>query len=150
MNLQQFKEIYFVSPHWNPAVEDQAVARCHRIGQDSVVEVFRFEMVGFGVLTKTIEKHCKNVQGSKREVAKELDEGVEKAETEEGEPMTYAENTEVIEGSIECMICHDVLPPKDSRRKRIGCGHTFCRGCIDKWLERSTTCPCCRNEVTNN
>ena len=149
LNLQQFKEIYFVSPHWNPAVEDQAVARCHRVGQDSEVEVFRFEMVGFGVLTKTIEKHCKNVQGCKREVAKDLDEGVEKAQAEECEPMTYAEKAEAIEGSVECMICHDVLAPKDSRRKRIGCGHTFCRGCINKWLEKSNTCPCCRNEVSN-
>ena len=33
LNLQHFSEIYFVSPHWNPAVEDQAIARCHRIGQ---------------------------------------------------------------------------------------------------------------------
>jgi SNF2 family DNA or RNA helicase len=34
LNLQKnFSEIYFVSPHWNPSVEDQAVARCHRIGQ---------------------------------------------------------------------------------------------------------------------
>jgi SNF2 family DNA or RNA helicase len=34
LNLQHFNEIYFVSPHWNPAIEDQAIARAHRIGQD--------------------------------------------------------------------------------------------------------------------
>ena len=43
INLQHYSEIYFVSPHWNPAIEDQAVARCHRIGQTQPVEVFRFK-----------------------------------------------------------------------------------------------------------
>jgi len=43
LNLQEnYSEIYFVSPHWNPAVEDQAVARCHRIGQMKDVVVRRF------------------------------------------------------------------------------------------------------------
>jgi hypothetical protein len=48
LNLQEhYSEIYFVSPFWNPAVEDQAVARCHRIGQKKEVNVYRFEMGGF-------------------------------------------------------------------------------------------------------
>ncbi len=48
LNLQaNFSEIYFVSPHWNPCVEDQAVARCHRIGQVKPTYVFKFEMTGF-------------------------------------------------------------------------------------------------------
>jgi SNF2 family DNA or RNA helicase len=45
LNLQKdFNEIYFISPNWNPAIEDQAVARCHRIGQLKEVHVFRFHM----------------------------------------------------------------------------------------------------------
>jgi SNF2 family DNA or RNA helicase len=49
LNLQaKYSEVYFVSPHWNPSVEDQAVARCHRIGQKKEVNVFKFEMDGFG------------------------------------------------------------------------------------------------------
>jgi SNF2 family DNA or RNA helicase len=48
LNLQaNFSEIYFVSPHWNPCVEDQAVARCHRIGQTKPTHVFKFAMAGF-------------------------------------------------------------------------------------------------------
>ena len=47
LNLQQFSEVYFVSTHWNPAVEDQAIARCHRIGQMKPVSIFRFRMIGF-------------------------------------------------------------------------------------------------------
>jgi len=49
LNLQaNYSEIYFVSPHWNPAIEDQAIARCYRIGQKKQVYVFRFIMDGFG------------------------------------------------------------------------------------------------------
>ena len=39
-----FSEVYFVSPHWNPSIEEQAVARCHRIGQTQEVNVYRFIM----------------------------------------------------------------------------------------------------------
>ena len=45
LNLQEhYSEIYFVSPNWNPAIEQQAIARCHRIGQQKQVYVFRFYM----------------------------------------------------------------------------------------------------------
>jgi len=44
LNLQRFSEVYFVTPHWNPFVEEQAIARCHRIGQSQRVRVFRFLM----------------------------------------------------------------------------------------------------------
>ena len=48
LNLQEhFSEIYFVSPNWNPFVEKQAVARCHRIGQKKEVSVFSFQMTDF-------------------------------------------------------------------------------------------------------
>jgi SNF2 family DNA or RNA helicase len=79
LNLQNhFSEIYFVSPHWNPAIEDQAVARCHRIGQTKPVEVFKFEMSGFGVNedsqknTNTLDKYVNKVQTNKREIIKQV------------------------------------------------------------------------------
>lgn len=68
LNLQTFSEVYFVTPHWNPAVEDQAVARCHRIGQKEEVEVFRFEMANFGEDTQNLENHARNIQETKREL----------------------------------------------------------------------------------
>ena len=84
LNLQEhYSEVYFVSPHWNPAVEDQAIARCHRIGQTKKVTVNRFEMGNFlsdesaGELeeecgeTLSIEKHVNNVQDFKRKLASE-------------------------------------------------------------------------------
>ena len=47
LNLQNYSNVYFVSPHWNPCVEDQAIARCYRMGQTSQVRVFRFYMTDF-------------------------------------------------------------------------------------------------------
>jgi SNF2 family DNA or RNA helicase len=78
LNLQEhYSEIYFISPHWNPAVEDQAVARCHRIGQTKVVHVERFEMCEFPgdeeqeTDTMTIDKYVNVVQQGKRFIARE-------------------------------------------------------------------------------
>lgn len=78
LNLQQnYSEIYFVSPHWNPAVEDQAIARCHRIGQSKPVFVHRFEMDSFikddnqQSNTMTIENYTTSVQQVKRDIASE-------------------------------------------------------------------------------
>jgi SNF2 family DNA or RNA helicase len=54
LNLQHdFSEVYFVSPNWNPTLEEQAIARCYRIGQQNKVFVFRFYMDN---LTSTLEK----------------------------------------------------------------------------------------------
>lgn len=80
LNLQEnYSEIYFLSPHWNPAVEDQAIARCHRIGQTKPVYVQRFEMCPFVpdneeyfVPTKTIDRYVGDVQEGKRIIASEI------------------------------------------------------------------------------
>jgi SNF2 family DNA or RNA helicase len=79
LNLQHnFSEIYFVSPHWNPCVEDQAIARCHRIGQLKPVDVFKFEMRGFTrdenaeIDPITLEKYVNKVQDIKRDISKQI------------------------------------------------------------------------------
>ena len=76
LNLQQFSEVYFVSPHWNPAVEDQAVARCHRIGQLNHIDVFRFQSKGDnnGKLFRTLDEYSYEKQTSKRNIMKEIDD----------------------------------------------------------------------------
>ena len=74
LNLQEhFSEIYFVSPHWNPAVEDQAIARCYRIGQQKPVFVYRFVMDNFDVHEALSGKEL-----GVEELGKELGEGVDK------------------------------------------------------------------------
>ena len=83
LNLQKnFSEIYFVSPHWNPAIEDQAVARCHRIGQTKPVSVFRFHMdstfeKGLNEVRAkneflTLDQYITTVQDGKREISNEM------------------------------------------------------------------------------
>jgi len=83
LNLQHFQEVYFTSPHWNPAVEDQAIARAHRIGQNDKVDVFRFVMADFKnercecgnascklASQINIDSYCQMVQEKKRELMK--------------------------------------------------------------------------------
>jgi SNF2 family DNA or RNA helicase len=90
LNLQEhFSEIYFVSPHWNPCVEDQAVARCHRIGQQKPTYVFKFVMSGFEPREDpnkannkedeedieepiTLERYVDKVQNTKREIINQI------------------------------------------------------------------------------
>lgn len=68
LNLQQYSDIYFTAPHWNPAIEDQAVARAHRIGQTHQVCVFRFIMEQFHREHCTIDHYIRSVQQIKREL----------------------------------------------------------------------------------
>lgn len=68
LNLQHFNQVYFTSPWWNPALEDQAIARAHRIGQQSPVKVFRFVMEGFGKDSITLDEYCMQIQEIKRQL----------------------------------------------------------------------------------
>ena len=72
LNLQIFNEIYFVSSHWNPSIEDQAIARSYRIGQTKPVYIYKFTMDSFDIDNKniSIEKYTKNIQDTKRDLSK--------------------------------------------------------------------------------
>ena len=74
LNLQHFAEVYFTTPHWNPAVESQAIARCHRIGQKKNVDVYRF-VTAFedaeNEASMSLDQYCMEVQRVKKAVAKE-------------------------------------------------------------------------------
>jgi SNF2 family DNA or RNA helicase len=75
LNLQQYNEIYFVTPDWNPQTEAQAVARCHRIGQTRSVYVYRFVMASFRENDATrgnIEMYTETVQEKKLEMEKKV------------------------------------------------------------------------------
>jgi len=81
LNLQAYNEIYFVSPHWNPGVEDQAIARAHRIGQKKIVYVFRFVTQLYNHNSKlvedafqTLDEYCIQIQTQKRTLIKKLDD----------------------------------------------------------------------------
>jgi len=70
LNLQEYSEVYFVTPNWNPKVEEQAIARCHRLGQTKKVNVFRFVMNSFDdqLKTQNIEMYSEFVQNEKRDM----------------------------------------------------------------------------------
>jgi SNF2 family DNA or RNA helicase len=73
LNLQSYSDVYFVSPHWNPCVEDQAIARCYRMGQTSQVRVFRFYMSDFVVEEVDSVSEEKSVSSSMEECISTLD-----------------------------------------------------------------------------
>ena len=80
LNLQKYNEVYFVTPDWNPKMEEQAIARCHRLGQTKPVFVFRFVMSDErkpNTTTETkniqnIEMYSEEVQNDKTELEKSI------------------------------------------------------------------------------
>lgn len=68
LNLQSYNRIYFVSPQWNPSIEDQAIARCHRIGQDDNVDIFKFKMSHVCNDMLSLDNYIEKVQEKKREI----------------------------------------------------------------------------------
>jgi len=63
LNLTAADHIFLLDPWWNPAVEDQAADRAHRIGQDQPVMVYRL------VATDTVEERILALQQRKRDLA---------------------------------------------------------------------------------
>ena len=46
LNITNYDTVYFTGPHWNPTLEQQAIARVYRIGQTKPVQVKKFVMKG--------------------------------------------------------------------------------------------------------
>ena len=71
LNLTAADYVIHMDPWWNPAVEDQASDRAHRIGQLRAVTVYRL------VVSNTIEEKIVDLHGEKRDLADSLLEGSE-------------------------------------------------------------------------
>ncbi|KAF1011527.1 MAG: RNA polymerase-associated protein RapA [Pseudomonas fluorescens] len=69
LNLTAADYVIHLDPWWNPAVEDQASDRAHRMGQSRPVTVYRLVMEG------TIEEQIVALHSRKRQLASELLEG---------------------------------------------------------------------------
>ncbi len=69
LNLTAADYVIHMDPWWNPAVEDQASDRAHRIGQTRPVTIYRLVAAG------TIEEKIIELHKHKRGLAKELLEG---------------------------------------------------------------------------
>ena len=66
LNLTAANYIFLMDPWWNPAVENQAIDRAHRIGQENKVTVYR------PIIKDSVEEKVLVLQNAKRELFKEL------------------------------------------------------------------------------
>lgn len=63
LNLTAAEYVFLVDPWWNPAVENQAIDRCYRIGQTKHVMAYRM------ICKDTIEEKIVDLQQSKMQVS---------------------------------------------------------------------------------
>ncbi len=80
LNLTAADYVYLVDPWWNPAAEQQAIDRTHRIGQKQ--KIFAYKMI----CRNTVEEKILELQNRKRKLAGDLvgeDEAVAKNLTKE-------------------------------------------------------------------
>ncbi|WPD21331.1 MAG: DEAD/DEAH box helicase [Candidatus Electrothrix scaldis] len=73
LNLTAADYVIHMDPWWNPAVEDQASDRAHRIGQERPVTVYRL------VVKDSIEEQIVALHKEKRDLADSLLEGTDSA-----------------------------------------------------------------------
>ncbi len=66
LNLTAADYVFILDPWWNPAAEQQAISRAHRIGQENPVIVYRFISLG------TVEEKIRLLQEKKRELFTEF------------------------------------------------------------------------------
>ena len=63
LNLTKADTVILYDPWWNPAVENQAIDRAHRIGQDKPVFVYRL------ITEQTVEEKILELQERKKQLA---------------------------------------------------------------------------------
>ncbi len=63
LNLTEADYVFIIDPWWNPAAENQAINRAHRIGQDKHVFVYRF------ITENSIEEKIQQLQEHKSALA---------------------------------------------------------------------------------
>ncbi len=66
LNLTKADYVFILDPWWNPAAENQAVDRAHRIGQNNKVFTYKF------ITKNTVEEKILKLQQSKLKLAKNL------------------------------------------------------------------------------
>ncbi|CAA7268072.1 unnamed protein product [Cyclocybe aegerita] len=76
LNLTTANHVFMMDCWWNAAVENQAIDRVHRIGQDKTVYVKHF------IISKTIEKRILQIQKRKTAIVNEAFRGSGKADPE--------------------------------------------------------------------
>ncbi len=70
ITLSSADYVFFMDPWWNPAVEEQAIDRVHRIGRSG--DVFVYRMIAEG----TVEERVRKLQSEKRKLFDDLFSGL--------------------------------------------------------------------------
>lgn len=66
ITLHSAEYAFLMEPWWNPAVEEQAIARIHRIGQEKITTIYRL------VTQNTIERRMRDMQIQKKHLFDEM------------------------------------------------------------------------------
>ena len=66
LNLTEADYVFILDPWWNPAVEQQAIDRTHRIGQEKKVFIYKF------ITKDTVEEKILSLQNRKKKLASSL------------------------------------------------------------------------------
>ena len=105
------------------------IMRVYRTTQSDIIRQLIESMPGFDQLQEVINRSLNDV----REVTN---------------PVTDLESKTTVfkcESDDNCAICQEGM--KDNEVRKVGCNHMYHKECIDKWFERSNTCPVCRHNV---
>ena len=86
LNLTQADTVILYDPWWNPAVEDQAVDRTHRIGQDKPVFIYKL------VVENSVEERMLAMQDRKRMLVK----GIYSSTSEQGGALIDQESLKML------------------------------------------------------
>ena len=89
LNLTAADYVIHLDPWWNPAVEDQASDRAHRLGQTRPVTIYRL------IMQNTIEERILGLHKTKRDLASDLLEGTNMAQK-----MTEDDLIQLIKGNV--------------------------------------------------
>jgi SNF2 family DNA or RNA helicase len=66
INLTAASFVFLMDPWWNPAIENQAIDRAHRIGQKNTLTIYK------PIIKNSIEEKVLSLQETKRELFKDL------------------------------------------------------------------------------
>jgi SNF2 family DNA or RNA helicase len=66
VTLKSADYVFLMDPWWNPAAEEQAIDRAHRLGKEKTTFIYRIVAQG------TIEDRVRQLQQSKRETFNEI------------------------------------------------------------------------------
>jgi SNF2 family DNA or RNA helicase len=79
LNLTKASYVFHLEPWWNPAVENQATDRTHRIGQTKPVQVYRY------IMSESVEEKIEILKSRKSSQFNSLFSDVENVDKEVGE-----------------------------------------------------------------